>query len=73
MEDKAIVSSTYIVFKVKKTEKLLPKYLLLWFKRDEFDRYARYHSWGSARKLFHGIIYVKLNYQFLVLIFKNQL
>lgn len=53
MEDKAaIVSSTYIVFKVKKTEKLLPKYLLLWFKRDEFDRYARYHSWGSARETF---------------------
>ena len=26
---------------------------MLWFKREEFDRYARYHSWGSARETFN--------------------
>ena len=31
---------------------LVPEYLMLWFKRSEFDRYARYHSWGSAREMF---------------------
>ena len=27
---------------------------MLWFKREEFDRYARYHSWGSARETLTG-------------------
>lgn len=35
-----------------KEEKLLPKYLMLFFTRMEFDRYARFHSWGSARETF---------------------
>jgi type I restriction enzyme S subunit len=47
-----IVSAIYTVFKVVKTDKLLPKYLYLWFARPEFDRYARFHSWGSARETF---------------------
>ena len=47
-----VVSSTYTVFKVKDSEKLLPEYLFLFFKRPEFDRYARFHSWGSARETF---------------------
>ena len=47
-----IVSSTYISFEVIDTTKLLPEFLLLWFKRAEFDRYARYNSWGSARETF---------------------
>lgn len=47
-----IVSSTYTVFKVKDFDKLLPEYLFLFFKRPEFDRYARFHSWGSARETF---------------------
>lgn len=47
-----IVSSTYISFLVTNTEELLPEFLLLWFKRPEFDRYARYNSWGSAREAF---------------------
>ena len=34
-------------------EELLPEYLLLWFSRSEFDRYARFHSWGSARETFN--------------------
>lgn len=47
-----IVSSTYISFTIKDTDELLPEFLLLWFKRSEFDRYARYNSWGSARETF---------------------
>lgn len=33
--------------------KLLSKYLYLFFCRTEFDRYARFHSWGSAREIFN--------------------
>ena len=47
-----LVSSTYIVFDVIDKTVLLPEYLYLWFKRSEFDRYARFHSWGSARETF---------------------
>lgn len=47
-----LVSSTYIVFKINATDKLLPEFLYLWFSRPEFDRYARFHSWGSARETF---------------------
>jgi type I restriction enzyme S subunit len=52
-ENDVLVSKTYIVFKIKKLDELLPEYLLLWFKRPEFDRYARFHSWGSARETFN--------------------
>jgi len=48
----AILSSTYIAFEVTNKSALLPEYLYLWFSRPEFDRYARYHSWGSARETF---------------------
>lgn len=47
-----LISSTYTVFRVKDTSVLLPEYLFLFFKRSEFDRYARFHSWGSARETF---------------------
>ncbi len=47
-----LVSSTYTVFKVKDEIQLLPEYLYLYFQRSEFDRYARFHSWGSARETF---------------------
>lgn len=50
--DAGLVSSTYIVFDVIDKEVLLPEYLHLWFRRTEFDRYARFHSWGSARETF---------------------
>jgi len=50
--DEGVVSSTYTVFEVKDTSVLLPEYLFLFFKRAEFDRYARFHSWGSARETF---------------------
>jgi len=47
-----LVSSTYTVFEVKNTTGLLPEYLYLYFQRTEFDRYARFNSWGSARETF---------------------
>ena len=46
-----LVSSSYEVFSVNKAQ-LLPEYLALFFNRSEFDRYARFHSWGSAREVF---------------------
>lgn len=47
-----IVSSSYIVFKVKDTDVLLSEYLFMYFNRAEFDRYSRFNSWGSARETF---------------------
>lgn len=53
LDDKdCIISSSYSVFEVANKEKLLPEYLMLWFKRPEFDRYARYKSHGSVREIF---------------------
>ena len=46
-----LVSSIYTTFCTDET-KLLPEYLMLMFHRSEFDRYARFHSWGSARETF---------------------
>lgn len=51
-ENTFICSSAYEVFRVKSTDKLLPAFLFLFFKRNEFDRLARYNSWGSARETF---------------------
>lgn len=51
-EDECIISSSYTVFEIIDTTKLMPEYLNLWFKRPEFDRYARFHSHGSAREIF---------------------
>ena len=51
-EEECIISSSYTVFEIIDTSKLLPEYLNLWFKRPEFDRYARFHSHGSAREIF---------------------
>lgn len=50
--DKALISQAYIPFEIKDKEKLLPKYLMMWFSRPEFDRYARFKSHGSARETF---------------------
>ena len=47
-----LISSIYCVFKVAKPIELVPEYLYLFFLRSEFDRYARYNSWGSAREVF---------------------
>lgn len=47
-----LVSSISIVFFVKKDCGLLSDYLFMYFNRPEFDRYARFNSWGSARETF---------------------
>lgn len=47
-----IISQAYIVFEVTDTDKLLPEYLMMWFRRPEFDRYSRFKSHGSAREVF---------------------
>ena len=46
-----LVSAVYTVFEVI-GDALLPEYLMLWFSRPEFDRYARFHSHGSVREIF---------------------
>ena len=51
-ENTYIVSSSYVVFKVARTDILLSDYLFMYFNRPEFDRYARFNSWGSARETF---------------------
>lgn len=50
LEKDVVVSPIYEVFKTK--GKLESDYLAIWLKREEFDRYARYNSWGSARENF---------------------
>lgn len=50
--DDCIISSSYTVFRVIKENELDPEYLMLWFSRPEFDRYARYKSHGSVREIF---------------------
>lgn len=50
--DNAIVSQAYTVFEILDHKQLLPEYLMMWFRRPEFDRYARFHSHGSAREVF---------------------
>lgn len=47
-----VVSSAYQVFEIKQKNRLLPEYLMMWYKRTEFDRYARYMSKGSAHEFF---------------------
>lgn len=47
-----LVSSIYTVFRSIDKNVLLPEYLFLLFNRPEFDRYARFNSWGSARETF---------------------
>ena len=47
-----IISSSYTVFEVMKKDELDSEYLMLWFSRPEFDRYARYKSHGSVREIF---------------------
>ena len=51
-EEPLLVSSIYTTFKSKDTSTLLPEYLFMFFDRPEFDRYARFNSWGSAREVF---------------------
>lgn len=46
-----VVSPIYEVFSIDKNI-IIPEYLAMWLSRTEFDRYARFHSWGSARENF---------------------
>lgn len=50
-EDTYIVSSSYVVFRIT-SDSLMAEYLSLLLSRSEFDRYARFNSWGSARETF---------------------
>lgn len=50
--DTYIVSSSYVVFRVKEKDLLLSGFMFMYFNRLEFDRYSRFNSWGSARETF---------------------
>jgi type I restriction enzyme S subunit len=50
--EQAMISQAYTVFEVIDDKELLPEYLMMWFRRPEFDRYARSMSHGSAREIF---------------------
>ncbi len=49
--EEGLVSNVYTVFEVIDKNQLMPEYLMLWFSRPEFDRYARYKSHGSVREV----------------------
>ena len=49
--DEGLVSNVYTVFEIIDEHKLIPEYLMLWFSRPEFDRYARFKSHGSVREV----------------------
>ena len=48
----AMISQAYDVFEITNSRELLPEYLMMWFRRPEFDRYARFISHGSVREMF---------------------
>ncbi len=48
-----IVTEDYVVFHIKEKTKIIPEYLFMFFNRDEFDRYCRWDSWGSATEFFN--------------------
>jgi type I restriction enzyme S subunit len=50
--EKGLISQAYVPFEVKDKNELDPEYLMMWFRRPEFDRYARFKSHGSAREIF---------------------
>ncbi len=50
--EKALISQAYTPFEVKNTNELDSEFLMMWFSRPEFDRYARFKSHGSAREIF---------------------
>lgn len=49
--EEGLVSNVYTVFEVIDEKKLIPEYLMMWFSRAEFDRYARFKSHGSVREI----------------------
>ena len=58
-----LVSSIYNVVKNKNQAKLDERYLEIFISRDEFDRLARYNSWGSARETISNDDFVNMNIQ----------
>ena len=52
-DEPLLFTNDYVAFEIRDTDVLLPEYLYLYFKRDEFDRYVRYNSWGSATEFFN--------------------
>ena len=56
-EDPSIVSPAYFVFEVIDSNEILPEYLMLWFRRKEFDREVWFHTDGSVRG---GILWEEL-------------
>ena len=50
--EEIVVSPIYVVFKIINMKKLLTDFLYLIIYTSEFDRYARFNSWGSARENF---------------------
>ena len=48
-EDEAIMSPAYPMFEVVDKMELLPKYLMMWFSRKEFDREASFYAVGGVR------------------------
>ena len=51
-DEDGLVSQAYTVFEIIDQKKLDPQYLMMWFRRPEFDRYARFISHGSVREIF---------------------
>lgn len=49
--EEGLVSNVYTVFEIVDTHELIPEYLMLWFSRPEFDRFARFKSHGSVREV----------------------
>lgn len=49
--DEGLVSNVYTVFEIIDEHELIPEYLMMWFSRTEFDRYARFKSHGSVREV----------------------
>ena len=51
-KNEILISSIYTVFNVHRIDLLDADYLFMYFNRPEFDRFSRFHSWGSARETF---------------------
>lgn len=50
--ENCVISAINPVFKIRDERIINPYFLFMYFKRTEFDRYARFNSWGSARETF---------------------
>jgi len=48
-----LVSPSYVAFRIKFPDKILPEFLSLFFRRSEFDRYAAFNAWSSTRDTFN--------------------